>query len=75
MTDTEILDWLADNAVIEGFADVEEDIHEIAFELSSPWVSSPTTPDDIQAEKEAYRAALRELIAMATKAGSGKDAA
>lgn len=67
MTDTEILDWLADNQVIEGFVNVEADIHEIAYDL---WTVLP-----VKTQKESYRAALRELIARAAKSEAAKEAA
>lgn len=55
MTDTELLDWLADNDIIEGFAGVADDIHDINCAIAG---DGPIT-------KAVKREALRELIARA----------
>lgn len=65
MTESEMLDWLADNDVIEGFCGLEEDIHSIAYSIANPYQESVMGLDLIP-EKEPteidYRLALRELI-------------
>ena len=66
MTDAELLDWLADNDVIEGFAGVEQDIHEIACELSDARVND-------LAVRHSYRRALREMIRRAAAASSKRS--
>ncbi len=54
--DTAILDWLADNQVLEGFVHVDYDVHEVAS-----WVAYER---DVDAEPsvEDYRQALRRLV-------------
>lgn len=64
MTDKELLDWLADNDIIEGFGGVDEDVYEIACRLAIERDFSgegePTIDDK--------RKALRLLIMRATTA-------
>lgn len=60
MSDTELIDWLADNCIIEGIALVEDDIFERACALAGD-----SEPDTTEEWKPWYRQALREIIAEA----------
>lgn len=59
MTDTDIVNWLADNHIIEGLAGVEMDIHEIATDISFLAGDDSGKPD--------YRKAFRLLIERAAE--------
>lgn len=67
MTDTELLDWMADDITIEGFGCVDEDIHEIAIKLAD------AEQEWSEPEQRHYRAALRELIRRAAQQQPASD--
>lgn len=58
MTDTELLDWIADNELIEGVSIVDDDIHTLASEIAGENVTT----------REHHRAALRVLLTRAKEA-------
>lgn len=55
------LDWLAEHEIIEGFANVPNDLYDYAAESAAEWTAN-------EPSKEDYRKALRLLIDEAMKA-------
>ena len=62
-TDKELLDWLADNLVLEGFVGVDEDIYDF-----SVYAGRNRSGYDGNSTKEDTRLGLRQLIIKAMEA-------
>ncbi len=58
LTDTEILDWLADNDIIEGFVGVADDIYDLSFHIAMERGAG----EDEEPTADDKRKALRILI-------------